>query len=362
MVIHNLSVSHFRNLSQLKTEFSPDINIFHGWNGSGKTNLLEAVFVLCLGRSQRGAQDALLLEQGEEVYRLEGSVEAGGRAGNVAVAYQKGSRKKVSIDDVPVRMAELYERFCAVSSGPEDSAVLSGPPSVRRGFVDIYLSQISGKYLANLSDYQRALAQKNAALKQEMDPAPFDPLLITIGTKIMSARLEFIKALRELAVRYYHDISGGESLRMKYEPSVPLSSEDDTPDEIETAFQLKLEDRFLRERAAQTALVGPHRDELYFEINDFPARTHGSQGQWRTAAISLKLAMYDLLKERRGTAPVLLLDEIFAELDTERTTGLIDSFAGFSQLFLTTAAEPPDYLRERGRSYRIQHGMIEDIR
>ncbi len=361
MRIDNLTVTDFRNFQSLAASFSPDINIFYGRNGAGKTNLLEALFVLCLGRSQRAATDMLLVRMGSEVYRLEGTVETENGTQTLAVAYQKGGRKKITIDDVAVRIAELYERSAVVSAGPEDSAILSGPPSIRRNFIDIYLSQLSGRYLRDLIDYQKVLAQKNAALKKEMDPSPFEPLLIQVGSRIIKRRVTFITTLQELISVHYREISGGEQLRVQYQPSVPIEDKDAGEDEIETAFQLKLDDRFVRERAVQTSLVGPHRDELYFEIDGFPARTHGSQGQWRTAAISLKLAMYDLLREERGTAPVLLLDEIFAELDSRRVMGLIDAFGGFSQLFLTTAVEPPEKLKARARSFRIHDGDIEDI-
>ena len=147
---NTISLTDFRNFSSLKTELHPGVNIFYGRNGSGKTNLLEALFVLCLGRSQRGAPDVLLVRNGCDVYRLEGAVESEGRSQTLAVAYQRHSRKKITIDSVAVRIAELYEQFLVVSAGPEDSAILSGPPSVRRAFVDIYLSQLSGKYLADL--------------------------------------------------------------------------------------------------------------------------------------------------------------------------------------------------------------------
>lgn len=360
MILSKLSVSDFRNLEKVEATFEPNVNVFYGSNGSGKTNLMEAIFVLCLGRSQRGAADQVLLRQGAEVYRLEGRVTVDHMEHEVAVAYARSARRKLTIDRAVVRPAELYERFCVVAAGPEDSEVLSGSPSARRTFMDVYLSQLSRNYLQYLIDYQKALQQKNAALKQEMDPAPFEPLVISLGSKLMHLRAEFVRELASDAGAQYLRISDGEPFGVEYRPSVRLDSEHATLEEIETAFQVKLEDNFDRERILRTAIVGPHRDDIEFSVGGLPARTHGSQGQWRTAAVSLKLAVFNMLKQKRKQKPILLLDEIFAELDGTRSDGLIESFGDFGQLFLTTAAAPPEKLRGLGRSYRLAGGRLEE--
>ncbi len=361
MLVKQLALTDFRNFSRLNIEFVDGANVLFGDNGSGKTNLLEAIFVLCLGRSQRHVPDGVLVRDGQEVYRLEGDVCGDGREFEVAVAYQRGGRKKITLDGVPSRLTELFETFCAVSAGPEDSEILSGGPSVRRGFLDLYLSQYSPSYLDNLKDYDRTLAQKNAALKSGIDPAPFNQLLVRIGARIMKSRMEFIASMSQAAAVHHRTIAAGESLSLKYEPSVSVDPAGDNLAEFEAAFEKKLAAYAAREAGAEIALVGPHRDEILIMINGEPARTHGSQGQWRTAAVSLKLAVYELLMERRKTPPVLLLDEIFAELDPGRSVGLINSFKGFSQLFLTTASEPPEPLRSGGRRFKIAAGRIEEI-
>lgn len=360
MIVDRLSITNFRNISSLDVSFSPGVNVFFGDNGSGKTNLLEAIFVLCLGRSQRTAADSVLVHNGADYYRLEGIISQDSRRQELAVAYQKSGRKKITLDGVAIKLAELFETVCAVSSGPEDSDILSGSPSVRRTFLDIYLSQYSRTYLDNLKDYHRALAQKNAALKNEMDCSAYDELLLTYGARIMKTRLEFIEALRAVALRHHADISEGEPLDLRYDPSVGLNG-DSSLETIQESFARALRQGCARERAAQVTLIGPHRDELAIAIGGYPARTHGSQGQWRTAAVSLKLAVYELLREKRKVAPVLLLDEIFAELDIKRAHGLIDAFSGYRQLFLTTASEPPEPLRANGRRYRIRAGTVEEV-
>lgn len=358
MIVDRLSIANFRNFPTLEVSFSPGVNVFFGDNGSGKTNLLEAIFVLCLGRSQRTAADSVLIQNGADYYRLVGSIAQDSRRQELAVAYQRSGRKKITLDGVVIKLAELYETVCAVSSGPEDSDILSGSPAVRRTFLDIYVSQYSRAYLDNLKDYHRALTQKNAALKNDMDCSAYDDLLQRYGSRIMKTRLEFTESLRGVATRHHADIAGGESLDLRYDPSVPISG-DGSLEAIQENFAQALRQGCTRERAAQMTLIGPHRDELAITIGGFPARTHGSQGQWRTAAVSLKLSVYELLREKRKVAPVLLLDEIFAELDVKRAHSLIEAFAGYRQLFLTTASEPPEPLRANGRRYRIRSGTVE---
>jgi DNA replication and repair protein RecF len=361
MLIKGLSVSNFRNFESLEVSFAPGVNVLFGDNGSGKTNLLEAIFTLCLGRSQRGAADATLLRNDEEVWRLVGRVAQNGFAQELAVAYQRGGRRRITIDGVPAKLSELYETYCVVSAGPEDSGILSGAPSVRRTFIDIYLSQFSRSYLAELTDYHRALTQKNAALKSGMDASAFDAVMTVYGAKVMRARAQFIEAMNSLAGEYYGRIASMELFTVRYEPSVDIEDSAGDTSSIAQAFERKIAQYHERESRAGMALVGPHRDELAIEIRGLPARTHGSQGQWRTAAIALKLAVYDLLRHKLETTPLLLLDEIFAELDSSRALALIAAFGGYDQLFLTTAVEPPEPLTRNSRRLKIASGKIEEV-
>ncbi|RME22989.1 MAG: DNA replication and repair protein RecF, partial [Candidatus Zixiibacteriota bacterium] len=271
---------------------------------------------------------------------------------------------KFTIDGVGVKASELFDNFCAVSAGPEDSEILSGAASRRRLFMDIYQSQLSPAYLASLSAYQQALQQKNAALRQQMDGSLFDPVLIDYGVRVIQARRSFIAALQEQAGSLYGDISGGEELDLSYQPSVPLPVDAGSylsDEEVRTAFEEKLAASREREQMLGSAVVGPHRDDIKFTIGGHPARSHASQGQWRTAAVALKLTVYQLLRDKREMSPLLLLDEIFAELDPERCLQLIASFSRFSQIFLTTAQPPPEPLLENGRCFTLEAGRITEV-
>jgi len=361
MYIKSINLQNFRNIESLSIELNPGVNIFYGDNGSGKTNVLEALFVLCLGRSHRAAAESVMIREGCDFYRLEGEISVDGNSMTLAVAYQVGARKKVMIDKVAVRLPELYSNFALVAAGPEDSHILSGSPSIRRNFIDIYLSQHSDSYLATLSSYQKALNHKDAALKKKMDPEPFNALLIQAGAAIMKQRREYLAELHKLAGQYYKQISGGGTLELGYMPSVRIPEEVESVEQIAEVYRRSLEANAERERIMETSLVGIHRDDIHFAINWLPARSHGSQGEWRTASVSLKLAVYHLLKQKRGFHPTLLLDEIFAELDQRRSKALMQAFKDFKQLFLTTAVEPPDFLREGSRSYRIADGQVTEI-
>jgi len=363
MLIQNIKVVGFRNFESVNLSFDSGLNIFNGRNGSGKTNLLEAVFVLILGRSQRGAVDSVMLKEDDEYYRLSGKIEIEGKAEEAAIAYQKGGRKRITIDKVSARASELFRHYCAVATSPEDLEILTGSPSNRRNFIDLYLSQASQKYLADLTDYQKALAQKNAFLKQDNNygETPYDDLLIDYGSKVMKHRLDFINSIMPTIRETYRSISGGHEITARYDPSVSIDEDIEDIPNIKTAFRNRLNEVRERERVLQNAVTGPHRDDIEFTIRDLPARAYGSQGELRTAAISLKMAVYRYLKKVRKAVPVLLMDEIFAELDDSRRTMLIELFDEVGQVFITTASEIPDILLEKSRRFTIERGEIRDI-
>lgn len=360
MHVKNIELNFFRNIDTTRIEFESGVNVFYGKNGAGKTNLLEAIFVLLLARSPRGVSDSVMLQENADYYRLEGEIDITGRQRETSVAYQKGGRKKIMIDKVASRASELFETCTAVSTSPEDIELLSGPPSTRRDFINVYLSQASKKYIADLTDYQKVLSQKNAFLKQDNNSGetPYDDLLIKYGTIVMLARKEFIDAVALSAAENYSRIAVGQKFEMKYKPSIKIDNDDWSAENIETQFANKLRRYHERERILQTSMAGPHRDDIEFAIRDLPARSHGSQGELRTAAVSVKLAVFDYLKKIRGVKPVLLLDEIFAELDPGRKEMLVELFGEFGQIFLTSASEIPETLSSSARRFKIENGAV----
>jgi len=367
MWIEALDVVNFRNIAKALIRPSEGVNIFYGDNGSGKTNLLEAVFTLCLGRSQRGARDIMMVGQsceGDELdhFRLEGIGHIGGHEVRLACAYQNGGRKKFTIDNNPVRLSRLYQFFCLVSMAPADVTILDGSPTVRRHFLDLYLSQASTNYLSDLNDYNKALAQKNSFLKnQGAMECPFDPLLVEHGSRIMAARHKFVHFLQALAPGYYQQIANHDDIpevplfSFAYKPNVGFEN----PEDIAVNFENKLVRYREREKILETAVVGPHRDDIEFLIGSFPARGYGSQGELRSAVIALLLASANFLESRRGARPILLLDEIFAELDARRRENLAILFEKFNQIFLTTAIRPPEIMTSQARIFHIDKGNVK---
>lgn len=364
MNITRLEATYFRNLAAARIEPGEGVNVFFGDNGAGKTNLLEAVFVLCLARSQRGARDVMMVGEGEtDFFRLEGNAHLTENGGDVhlTVAYQKNGRKKVTIDGNPAGPSRLFQTSVVISMAPEDVALFAGSPSVRRHFLDLYISQASPAYLADLNDYAKALAQKNAFLKNSPSQfCPFDPILVQSGVRIMAARDRFIRFLQAQAPDYYRKISGrfGDDgqpeFGIVYRPNVPFETEAQLP----SAFQTRLEAMRKKEEILQTALVGPHRDDIDFSIGGFPARGYGSQGELRSGAVAVMMATAGFLEERRREKPILLLDEIFAELDDHRRENLAGLFGRLDQIFLTTAVTPPQSLAERARVFQIRNGNV----
>jgi DNA replication and repair protein RecF len=358
MLIEAVKLTNFRNFETAELHPREGVNVFYGDNGAGKTNLLEAIFTLCLGKSQRGARDIMMVREGSDYFRLEGKGRLNGRTVELSCAYQQGGRKRFTVDDNPARISRLYEYFALISMAPEDIYLFAGAPRDRRAFCDLHLSQSSPVYLSDLTSYQKALAQKNAWLKDARNEAcPFDDLLIKIGASLMRRRREFIGKLADTAPGYYDSISTTqERFALRYAPSVSF----DSPEDIEQAFAEKLAARRERERIMETALVGPHRDDIEFFIGAFPARGYGSQGELRSAAVSVMMAAADYLEAKREEQPILLLDDIFAELDTQRRDNLARLFDRFTQIFLTTALEPPERLREKAKTCIVENGTIRE--
>ncbi|MBN4056792.1 DNA replication and repair protein RecF [bacterium AH-315-J21] len=383
MFVKKISLDNFRNIQRQSLSLNPRINIFTGANGSGKTNLLESIATLCLGRSQRmNSSDSALIQSGQSYFRLNGVVERQERSYELSVACESSSTtrgKKITIDGQPARASELFRTFALVNLSPEDSEIVSGSPSVKRKFLDFHLAQASVTYLANLSRYQRIIAQRNSHLRQYQigpDGTPFDDELVSVGAKITSFRYEFLIYAQSRAVEYYAKISSGAAFNCHYLPSIILSSTDKKLSALERdrlielnfdsglfeeKFRERLESRRELERRRETTLVGPHRDDVEITIRNLPARSHGSQGEWRSAAVALKLAVYDFLRERKEETPILLLDEIFAELDIGRQDALIESFSELGQLIVTTALKAPESIADSARIFSVANGQAEVI-
>jgi len=371
--LSTLALRHFRNLHVQEVEFPPEGAALIGDNAQGKSNFLEAIYYLETLRSFRGARDEQMVAFGEDVFRVVGSTrpdegdEVGGA--EVAAAFQrKGKRKKVSINgNEPDRMTDALGTLSAVIFSPADIELISGGPSERRRFLDIVLSLNEPGYVRALQDFKKVLARRNASLKAG-DPASLVSVwnqgLVRSGAEVMKARLEWVSDRSGSFGDYYMRISDGTRARMTYRPNVSLPSEP-TLEAIQASYAEALADSADRERRMGVTVAGPQRDDVRLQLVDerdgLDLRDYGSGGQRRTAALALRLVEAMTIRERRGQKPLILLDDVFAELDggrSERILELIDT-QDTGQVVLTAPKDGDVRLRRDSLPrWRISGGMI----
>jgi DNA replication and repair protein RecF len=338
MRINRIKLFNYRNYSQLALEPGENVNVLIGENAQGKTNLLEAVFLCAFGRSHRMSRDMELIKHGEDAGYVGLDVEGSAGSRKIEVRLPRGETKKVLLDKNPIaRSGELLGVLNAVMFSPEDLSLVKDGPVMRRRFMDMELSQLNPSYYYRLQQYNLALRQRNALLKDGPKPsepgllAMWDEQLASFGETVINSRTAFIDELSEIARELHYSISGGrEDLRVFYEPdisSVPGMPLRDTI--VEALSRSALEDL----RRGFTS-AGPHRDDIGIDIGGKDARIFASQGQQRTAALSLKLSGLEIMKRHKSEPPVLLLDDVLSELDDERQKMLVKSIRG-AQVLLT---------------------------
>lgn len=342
MHIRSLQLQNFRNLNTVSVSFSPGLNIICGLNAQGKTNLLEAVYLLVTGRSFRTTHDSELIPWNSEDYT--GTVikaEITKAAGNEQIVFFfNGKEKRVHIDGKPLnKLVHLVGQLNAVLFTPSDLLLVRGAPALRRRFLDIAIGQVTPAYLQALQVYQHVLKNRNLLLKNwEPGNAPqldvYDQQLAWAGATLIIHRKTALSEISDSAAGHYATISStGESLLLKYEPDTPLSSA--AEDQAAAMLQLLTQNR-QDDIRRQNTNRGPHRDDFSFRIEDHAARHFASQGQQRSAVLALKLAEMDFLASRTGELPLLMLDDLMSELDENRKAALLQHITDKTQTFITT--------------------------
>ena len=365
MHLQELSLSHYRNYTSLALTCDLQTNVFIGTNGQGKTNLLEAVYYLCVARSCREAQDRDLVRMGSDHFLIRGQGRsAEGREVEVQIRYGPQTGKKVFVNESPQRnLSDLYGIMAAVVISPDDRRLVQGSPSSRRRFLDIAISQSNAAYLATLQDYRRVVRQRNEALRAHQESperAPdlevWNAPLVALGSRVMRKRVEVVSGLKEEARRVHAAISGDdEVLELDYAPSFECEDSGD----LEGSFQEALDRNEARERVRGMTEVGPHRDDLSIRLNGVSLQAYGSQGQHKTAATALKLAEARFLWRQLQAPPLLLLDDIFAEIDAARTGRLMEMVPAYGQTFITTAKESDIGDSRQGITrFRVHEGAV----
>ena len=364
MRLLSVDLENFRNFGTLHLEFQDGILIFTGDNAQGKTNLLEAIYFASAGRSFRTSQDKDLLRFSEEEGHLKLFFERQGVKHRIDMHVKKNRSKGLALDGVPVRRTgDFIGVLSVILFSPEDLQIVKEGPSERRRFLDTEISLSDKVYYYALTKYRKALEQRNQLLKD----LPFfptlretleawDETLVKAGTELIRARRVFLEELKEIARETHRSLTGGkEELLIRYEPSV-------TEEDFRSALKANLE----KDLKQKTTSVGPHRDDIGFDLipaedgkETVDARVFGSQGQQRTAALSLKLSEIEYLKRKTGEAPVLLLDDVLSELDSGRQEALLDHLSGVQTFITCTGLE--EFVRSRihtDQVYYVANGVI----
>lgn len=333
MRLLRLGLRNYRNYERLDLEPAPGLNVFLGSNGQGKTNLLESIALLALSSSPRARREAELVGPVTPACRVEALVESGGTTREVQLDINietERSRRQILINGVKRRAVELPGVLKVALFWPDDLGLVKGGPELRRRFLNQLLVQIEPGYASALSSYSRVVEQRNHLLKRIWSgDEPQDTLdawdseLVRHGSLLAGARARAVDDLAPLAADYHRLISGGEALYLRYQGPA---------DDLLSAVQnSRVED--LRRGATS---VGPHRDDVEIRIGDRDARAFGSQGQQRTAVVSLKQAEAALITRRSGEPPILLLDDVLSELDAARRAALFEAMDGAGQVVITS--------------------------
>lgn len=346
MHIERLQLANYRNYTSCDLTFADKVNVIIGENAQGKTNLMEAIYVLALTRSYRTARDRELIRWGEKFAKLNGVIYKQNRSLPLEIIITRQGKKAKLNHLEQKRLSNYIGAFNIVMFAPEDLTLVKGSPQIRRRFIDVELGQIQPSYIYHLSQYQQILKQRNHLLKQMQQNQSTKQMMLDILTEqliehaasILHRRFIFLKKLRQWAKAIHQNISRQkEILHIAYNPTIDVL-EDDLLEKITNKYLEKFSNIRQQEIDRGTTLIGPHRDDLTFFINDKNVHQFGSQGQQRTTALSIKLAEIELIYEEVGAYPVLLLDDVLSELDHHRQSHLLNTIQGKVQTFVSTTS------------------------
>ena len=355
MHLAHLRLRDFRNYARLDADFSPGFQLLLGDNAQGKTNILEAIYLVATLRSFRGVGSAQMLRHGQKGYFIGSTVVSQGQ--HETKLYWSANERTLALDGQPVRrLTDYLGVLRTVVFCTEDLQLIKGSGRNRRRFMDLLLAQTQPTYLPLLQRYAKALRARNALLKQPMiDPVALESFsreLTLVGDQIIRRRRELVPQFSPIAQQAYQAISNrAEELQLTYLPSV------------KTDFTVELAQNLNRERTFRATLIGPHRDDLALQLNGRPAAQFASEGQKRTLATALKMAQAEHLAALHGSPPVLLIDDIMGELDLKRRSGLMPllqrAHHAKGQVFMTATAENwPEELGRDVRKWTVSQGRI----
>lgn len=341
MILKTIKIRNFRNYSNLDLKLSDGINIIYGNNGQGKTNILESIYVLALTKSHRSFIDSALIKEGMESALIKGTLKKD-ISYNLEILLNK-SKKIVKIDNdkVPTR-TDYIEKMNVIIFSSEDLDLIKGSPKERRKYINIQLSQLSINYYSALNDFNKLIKIRNESLKklnnnEQIDQNYFNILtdyIINKSVFIYQMRSKYIERLNAICPKIFKEISNSKDFNIKYKPSIEIT--DYKKDSIKKVLEKSFKDNYEKEIASKTTLYGPHRDDFDFCIGNNSLRDYGSQGQQKMAVISLKLSEIEVFTDYKKTSPIILLDDVFSDLDITKKNNLLKHIDSNMQVIITT--------------------------
>ena len=342
MRIERLKLTNFRNYTDLEIEFGPSINIFIGNNGQGKTNILESIYMLSLSKSNRSGIEDNLIKYNEEVAKIEGLIVSDDYPKKQEIRLTK-NKKQLFINGKEIRKNSDYvSNFCVISFTPDDLEIIKGSPNIRRNTINIDISQLNNKYIGYLNEYNQVIKMRNEYLKRmnlngNSDPRYLDILnqkIIDNSLIIYKYRFSFFEKINLFLPKIYKRIAGLDGLKVVYNTSIHIDTYNE--EEIKKRFISKFKKNLNVELMQGMTLIGPHRDDFSFILNEKDMKQFSSQGQQRLAIIAFKIAEIYLFKEKLLEYPVLLLDDIFSEIDASKRNKILKFLQGDIQTIITT--------------------------
>ncbi|MTI86573.1 MAG: DNA replication/repair protein RecF [Balneolaceae bacterium] len=372
MLIDHLEILHFRNHHKTVIDWAPHLNVITGPNGAGKTSLIDAIHYLCMSRSFVSTSDMYVVHKGESYFMIKGHFQGQIRSQfDVSCSYSRGEGKKIFVNDSPLeRLSDLIGMVPVVTLTPDDKKLTLEGPAERRSFIDGFISQISPAYLRNLIEYKKIRKQRNTLLQEYRGPLnvlesylePWNVQLVEAGSKIIAKRYEVLENFKEYLKKDYAMISGMDlSTNLEYQTFCTPST---NVDDIKSQYEKELDRVLDKEIEREITTVGPHRDEILFLLDDFELRKYGSQGQHRLFALSLKLAQLHYYSDELDDLPILMLDDVFGDLDLHKTEILLQALEHHKgQVFITSANPIPfgnfiDFNDPDNQYYTVQNAKV----
>ena len=362
MYIESIELKDFRNYEYLNMNFDEKINIIYGDNAQGKTNILESMYVCATSKSHRGSKDREIIRFDNDESHIKVNVKKNDMNYRIDMHLKKNKPKGIAVNGIPIKRAvELFGILNIVFFSPEDLNIIKNGPSERRRFIDMELSQLDKIYLDCLINYNKVVNQRNSLLKEYAFSGRediissldiWDMQLVKYGNDVIKSREKFVKEINDLVKSIHTKLSGDrEQLEIIYEPCV---KEQDFESEL-----VRVRDRDLKFKCTN---IGPHKDDMCFLINGMDVRKYGSQGQQRTAALSLKLAEIELVKQIIHDTPVLFLDDVLSELDSRRQNFLLDSIGNIQTMITCTGLD--EFINNRfsiNKIFKVVNGTVSSM-